>query len=73
MCIQAESGEIGLAVTTVGALMVVSLPRAVYEGKETTSGKIQTREYPLFENADAAIEKTRHWESISGTLHTNTH
>ncbi|GFF30702.1 hypothetical protein IFM51744_01213 [Aspergillus udagawae] len=63
----AESGEIGLAVTTVGALMVVSLPRAVYEGKETSSGKIRTREYPLFENTDAAIEKTeaRHWESIS--------
>lgn len=54
--------------------MVVSFPRAVYEGKETSSGKVRTKEYPLIENTDTTTEKTetRHWESISGTPHTNT-
>ncbi|RHZ65394.1 hypothetical protein CDV55_101267 [Aspergillus turcosus] len=63
----AKSGEIGLAVSTLGALMVVSFPRAVYEGKETSSGKVRTKEYTLIENTDTTTEKTetRHWESIS--------
>ncbi|KAF7114586.1 hypothetical protein CNMCM5793_009231 [Aspergillus hiratsukae] len=63
----AKSGEIGLAVSTLGALMVVSFPRAVYEGKETSSGKVRTKEYPLIENTDTTTGKTetRHWEPIS--------
>ncbi|EDP55366.1 conserved hypothetical protein [Aspergillus fumigatus A1163] len=62
-----EDGEIGLAVTTIGALMVMSLPRAVYEGKEASSRRVRTREYPLLENTHTTFEKTeaRHWESIS--------
>jgi hypothetical protein len=54
--------------------MVMSLPRAVYEGKEASSRRVRTREYPLLENTHTTFEETeaRHWESISGMRHTIT-